>query len=740
MTTTSTASQDPSTVTVKETITLTGVCAAAADDYIFTTTVLQTVISARGLSLEPSGKVGDDRGTSSRLDSITGSIVPMPTRTGLTTATVFIYCEPPPLTITRTATKTEQTTLGIAVASKTTSSTASNGRRTSLDSVTTPEIPSTGSCYTADPYPTSADITVTVNISAQNPIVYYVTKTEMQTLLAPALLRRSVDVASTTSSSLSIAMGSNPPSPKLYSSPSTSTTLPVITVTPDRQRPNEVDLGIAITPLQHFRAIYIPALIAVTFKLLWSAVFASTRMMEPFYLLARKGGASPKMTLNADYLTPGISPHKLRTLFSGSPVVILASLAYLVFSVLPALATQTSTIRAGSVCLRPDGMQVHCGPKWELNVTYAKTLQGLLSATAFMIGVMICLSARRRSGVFSNPSSIAAMASLLNNDTFVQDLAKHSNEQSILTSTLRDRRYALSSRPTLDGYIRYGIGEVLDDSVEPQISHTAEESTGPSTNKKAGMLCRLKTLKPFILETVFLLALIALLCVLFSYYFITANNAFNRFFLHNPLRRFVLTFSASLLDARWKQLEREVRIMTPYRRLHAGSASPTNTILVTQDGTAITSIVPSLWRRNFFHAFVAVVATLSDLLIIFIGGVPFSSAQVLKDYYMCIQVSITIVCLMVATIPAIFVWRLQNLRMKMPREPDTLLAVWMMLCNDGNGLREEMRGFEKMPAQERDRIIVHRGSRYWAGWITRTSDSSKTSGMYVVERTSEDKE
>ncbi|KAK6387738.1 hypothetical protein LTS17_001007 [Exophiala oligosperma] len=745
ITTTAPSSADPSTVTVEETITLTGACAAAADDYIFTTTVLQTII-ARDLPLEPSDMAGDDCGTSS-VDSIRSSELPIPTTSELTTATVLVYCAGPPVITTRTTTKTEQTTLGMVVASIDTSATASNsGRASSISpnaNATTPEIPLTESCDTLAPSPLSADVTLTTTVAAQPQYVYYVTKTEMQTILAPALVRRSTDHASI-SNSLSTPAGSSLPASELDSSlsTSTSTTMPVVTVKPDRQRPNEVDLGIAITPLQHFRAIYIPTLTAVTFKLLWSTVFASTRMMEPFYLLARKGGASAKMTLNADYLTSSVSPHKLRTLFRESPVVILASLAYLVFSILPALATQASTIRASSICLRPDGMQVHCGPKWELNVTYAKALQGLLSAVAFMIGVIIWLSARRPSGVFSNPSSIAAMASLLNNDAFVQDLtANHSDKQSTLASTLCERRYALSSHFTPDGSIRYGMGEVVDDSVEQQHPSPEEETTEQSSvdrKKVGGLLSRLKTLKPFILETALFLAQIALLCVLFSYYFIDANDAFNRFFLSNPLRRFILTFSASLLDARWKQLEREVRIMTPYRRLHAGSASPSNTILVTQNGTAITSIAPALWRRNLFHAFVATVATLSDLLIIFIGGVPFSSAQVLKDYYMCIQVSITILCLMVATVPAIIVWRVQNSRMKMPRGPDTLLAVWTMLCNQGNGICEETRGMEKMPARDRDRIIVQRGSRYWAGWITTQTShsSSKVGRMYVVEKTS----
>jgi len=237
--------------------------------------------------------------------------------------------------------------------------------------------------------------------------------------------------------------------------------------------------------------------------------------------------------------------------------------------------------------------------------------------------------------------------------------------------------------------MRYGIGDVIDPSARPRQTHEDEQNSlhptrrsGYLTGKKFELWFRVKPLKAFLMDTILLLAIFTLLAVLFTYYFVSGANAFNNSFWSNPVRRFVLTFSASVLDARWKHLEREVRIMTPYRRLHAESASACSTILVTQNGTAISSFAPALLRRNFFHAFVALIAILPDLLIIFIGGVPYSPAQVLEVYYTRTYTSITILYLMVASVPVVVAWRLQNLRTKMPREPDTLLAVWMMMCSE----------------------------------------------------------
>jgi hypothetical protein len=86
--------------------------------------------------------------------------------------------------------------------------------------------------------------------------------------------------------------------------------------------------------------------------------------------------------------------------------------------------------------------------------------------------------------------------------------------------------------------------------------------------------------------------------------------------------------------------------MTPYRRLFRRYAEPDTTILVTQNATAITSVFPALWHGNFFHAFVAVIATLSDVLIIVIGSVPYSPAQFRMDFMVRVYTSWVILAML----------------------------------------------------------------------------------------------
>jgi hypothetical protein len=224
--------------------------------------------------------------------------------------------------------------------------------------------------------------------------------------------------------------------------------------------------------------------------------------------------------------------------------------------------------------------------------------------------------------------------------------------------------------------------------------------------------------------------MIALLSILVAYYLTGSDNWFNNFFNRNPMRRFVVTIIASLLDSRWKQLEREVRLMTPYRHLHRGSAKPESTILVTQNATAITSFFPALLRGNFFHAYIAFVATLGDCLVVFVGGVPYSPAQFKEDLLVCMYASWAILAIMILTVLGIFRWRAVIEKMMMPRDPNTLVSVWLMLCNERNGLCEEMRGYEVMRRKARDEKIKSRGAKFWAGWTTEPNGSHR----WVIER------
>ncbi|KAK5061446.1 hypothetical protein LTR84_007989 [Exophiala bonariae] len=498
---------------------------------------------------------------------------------------------------------------------------------------------------------------------------------------------------------------------------------PVPTITVDGQSPDEVELGLTISGFEYFRAMYLPIVVAVLLKLGWNVVFAATKMMEPFYLLSKEGGASAQDSLVADYLISSLSLEGLRNLFVGHPVVVLASLTYICISTLPSLATQATTIKAIGTCYSETG-QTHCHPMWELSITYARVLQVVLCVTTLLILAMMVLSLRRQSGVFSNPASIATMASLLNNDDFISEIRTlpQSPSRSSVLHALGRTQFTLAHHRAACGHMRYGIvkAEATNQKQEYSVPSKPLERRKPTSHDETGSLSQ----KLFV-DVVFLLAILALLSIIVAYYLVHGDTPFNNFFNHSPLRSLVLTLTASILDGHWKQLEHEVRLLTPYRRLSRGAARPDVSILITQNATAITSFFPALRQGNFFHAAIAFVAILSDVLIVVIGGVPFSSAQFHMDFVVCTYISWIILAIMAMMVLALFRWRAQNERMMSSQNPNTLLAVCQLLCNRNNSVRDQMTGTEKMKGSARDRMVRRSSVRYCAGWITEEDGSRR---------------
>src|SRR5436853_5409326 len=120
------------------------------------------------------------------------------------------------------------------------------------------------------------------------------------------------------------------------------------------------------------------------------------------------------------------------------------------------------------------------------------------------------------------------------------------------------------------------------------------------------------------------------------------------------------------------------------------------------NGTPISSFPLAVSRGDVFHALVAFTAIMSDILIIAVAGVPFAQAQVWLSFLVSAYVSLGILGLMVLVVLGTL-WRSAGSeKIGMPRPPSTVVAVLMMLCNEGNGLRKEFEGWERVGTAARD--------------------------------------
>ena len=532
---------------------------------------------------------------------------------------------------------------------------------------------------------------------------------------------------------------------------------------PGEVKASQIQIGTTFTEMDYFTASYLPVLAAVLLKSIWAMVFTSLKMMEPFYHLARPEGATAKDTLLADFLSTGYSINHIKHVFSGHWVMLASTFAYLGFAILAPLAGEASTVVATAYCTTPEGSQQPCTPVWVLNYSFVRGLEAVLCFIAFLIVVIIFLSWTRKSGIFANPSSLATMASLLSHEETLNDLRQldQSSSDDQLAHALYNNHYTLASYevdPSSSSY-RYGICKTSSSSTsnpytldrfrnfstQSQTHYSALQNpsasnyslpisfpssmavypkTSPITTSTSTSAFSLP--KRTIRDIIFLLFLFGLLGVVIAYYFDGSSSGFNDFFnSHTFGPRFILTSAAVMIDFHFKTLEREVRILVPYKNLGARMAKPKNSVLLNIGGTAWENFPKALYRGEWFHALIAGTAVLSDFLIVAVAGVPYSTAQVWQAFLASAYVSMGILGVMILSVFGVFWWRAGIRKLKMPREPDTLLSVWMMLCDEGNKVRAEFDGWETTGGNERDRACKARASRYQGGWVQEENASGR---------------
>ena len=501
---------------------------------------------------------------------------------------------------------------------------------------------------------------------------------------------------------------------------------------------SQLQLGKHFNDGDYFLASYLAVFVAVALKEMWSIVFASTKMMEPFYQLQMPGGASASNSLLANYLSTWLSWKSIQAVFGGQWVMMFSTITYAFFAALSPIATECMETLPTAWCATADDGRQPCLPVWLLNKPFARALEAFLSAIALFIIVLIGINFRRNSGLHFNPSSLASMAALLNNEEVIEEiraLDPYANDKAI-AKALTGSAYRIEYHTSLNGTHHYGLvkpDSLLSSNYNRYGSIANPHNMSLTNHAPARGTFASRALR----DSLFLIVICALFGVVLGYYLDHSPDPFNHFFNSGTFGpRFLLTSIAVLVGLHWKTLEREVRILTPYRRLSQRNARPENTILVTLNGTPLTALPGALRRGDIFHATIAFVAICSDLLIIAIAGVPFNRSQVWKAFIASAASSLTILGMMILAIFGLFWWRIQNERMRMPREPDTLIAICMMLCNEGNGIRRMMEGMELLEEKVRDGRVKEEGGVFYAGevhegmggrgrWVVDVGDASE---------------
>jgi hypothetical protein len=285
-----------------------------------------------------------------------------------------------------------------------------------------------------------------------------------------------------------------------------------------------------------FITSYLPIILALLVKMFWTSVYANVKLIEPFIQLSKPDGARASDTLHAFYFSSNLTPDPILAFFKGRWLIFWTSLVYFNVGLLAPFASEVLFLDIHYGC----GTATCWPPRLSADGTIVRILQGLLFFIATMTLAIMAMLYQSTTGVYSNPSSIAAIAALLHHPETLDDFRHLEDNISSedMKKELGDKRYQMGTYQQQDGVWRYGIVPAsqtyspgwtqipLRQSVE-STKITKQETHYTSTALDVG----------------FVLFVLGLLGVVVAYFMDGSNSGFNRFFNSNEFGpRFFMVF------------------------------------------------------------------------------------------------------------------------------------------------------------------------------------------------------
>jgi hypothetical protein len=246
---------------------------------------------------------------------------------------------------------------------------------------------------------------------------------------------------------------------------------------------------------------FVPVILATLFTIPWKILDNTVREMEPFYQMNQVGGASVEDSLSLDYVASVLFTTPFKAFRRGHFIVLWSSLISLAVMILPSLASEATFVSITGTC-SADVRDYTCRSAWAVYPRLIRAIQAVLSFIAVLVVLMIVCGYRRTSGVYSEPHSIAGLASLLSHPSALETFRQidSTTKRRKFQRLLAGKRFALADIPVLgQGQCRSIIelepkaappvrskwlprkrsktkrSEVVDGKMAPDFDKTAEE-------------------------------------------------------------------------------------------------------------------------------------------------------------------------------------------------------------------------------------------------------------------------
>jgi hypothetical protein len=457
-----------------------------------------------------------------------------------------------------------------------------------------------------------------------------------------------------------------------------------------------------LNTMQYFVWKYMPTIVLLTFGMMWQIVDFEVKRLEPYYQLSKRDGATARDSINQDYLTCMSYLVPLKAIRSKQWAVAYSSVATLMAGGL------IPVLQSGSVVMLPEKSQrkddklkfVKISPPW------SRAMSASLLCIA-VVGVLLLISLRRKSGLLSDPKGIAGVAAMATKSHILNDFkGLDTAPNNVIHAQLRTRRYNLHKSSLWQGeYIRH----------DEKIPVTKQENPHP-------ILLRLSAGIPFIGYMVLVAFILPILLFVGGANVITEKMPF------------LLTALATMVKLLWGGLDMNLRVIEPYYILSQRKAPP-KTLTMDYTGT-VPGFLSYQASKNgqYLVALVGAGAILAEVLTVCVtsfsvdgrkfiagkGGVDddqadndrSNTAETFRSFWVSFGLSLAIILYLCVIATIVYVKRSHKF---LPREPGTIASVLAFIHQ--SKMLDDFIDTEKMHSKEMTSHLEGIGKTYALGWV-----------------------
>ncbi|KAK3372663.1 hypothetical protein B0H63DRAFT_439963 [Podospora didyma] len=520
----------------------------------------------------------------------------------------------------------------------------------------------------------------------------------------------------------------------------------------------------------------LPVLLATIVGIPIQVFSGSLDSMRPFRALTSQGkGALAEDSLclpRSSLLAPVIGMRFLHRY--SDPLPLLNVLLGMASTALIPLASETVRLEflpfkcdSGVIC--PIGLR-----KSELPI---RTAEALLAAMAALVLSMGFLLARWKTGVATEPWSVAAMAALLASSsitTTTRSQDEHSLKDAMLRipphadgetrlgnddlSTALERgddgtRFRLGHWPTDNEQTAsgYGIGilparNADDRKPIPKPTTRNPPTRTPSTTRKKHRTCgwaaaaRADSQETW-LRSVFLILIIGLLVLILYYENTILDTPFEAFMDSQTFGvRVLFTSLGTIVTLFWDYYFSRVSEYNLYQSLSTHPPKLAHeSVLLSPPSSLFAGIWRALRTRDGMLGNVALCALLAKFAPILFSAIPFRNTVTWKMHESCTWMAVALLAYMVVVLVLAAALPYINLIMRkkqgqmmpdMPVEPNSIAGCMYYVCD--SGMLKDFEGLATIRAKERDRLVGIMGKRYVFGAVVGISGGRRIAVDYAT--------